>query len=737
MRHSLPAGPAPQARPLPPVAVDVLRASQLFEGLGDEDATALATAFEPASAQAGEHILREGDTGRDFFFVVSGRVRIVRAAFQIGALGPAEYFGEMELVATRPRAASIVAATDVELARLPWERYQSLTAASPNLALHLATRFLDHLSGTVMSVTEGLGRLVSARSLPRRARIVVRMGDVERDVRTGTRVGSLLPDRIDGRTVVAGLADRRPVSLTWNLSSDAALEPLTTAHWEGRRIMRHSLSLLLVEAAHHLEPAVDAHMDHAVGFAQRVRVTVPSGETLTSIAQRIEAEMTAIVERRTPLREEWWTVEEARAHLDAVGWVDASALLQTLRVSAVRLVSYGQVYAIRISPLLPHTGLVSEFRVIPDDDCLLLVYGTEAAQSVEEMARDPVSTEEAAHIAFEREMRAAVRHANETTWRQQRWLSTLGIESVGALNQACIKGSVTDIIRVSEGFHEKRISRIADEIHARERNVRVVCIAGPSASGKSTFIKRLDVQLEVNGIHPVGISLDNYYVDREKTPRDEHGELDFEAFDALQIDLLQDHIARLFAGETVKTARFDFQSGKSQPDGGAKLRLGPETVLLLEGIHGLNPALLDTSRSDEVFRVFVNPNAHLSFDHVTRVHASDMRLIRRIVRDRHQRGYHAAENLARWPSVRAGERKHIFPYQSHADAVFDSSLIFELSVLKVFAERYLLEVPQDAPVFTTAYRLLRMLDRFVTIYPDHVPPTSILREFIGGSGFEY
>jgi uridine kinase len=300
-----------------------------------------------------------------------------------------------------------------------------------------------------------------------------------------------------------------------------------------------------------------------------------------------------------------------------------------------------------------------------------------------------------------------------------------------------VRGSVPDLIRVSEGFQEKRLSAIADTIRDLGARASVVTIAGPSSSGKTTFIKRLRTQLQVNGIAPVELSLDDYYVDRDRTPRDAAGELDFEAFDALHVDLLREHLARLCAGERVRAARYDFKAGKSHEGGGKELQVGPGQVLMLEGIHGLNPRLHELVPGGRVFGVFVCPLAQLPFDRVLRVHASDVRLLRRIVRDRHTRNLEAAANIARWPSVRAGERKHIFPYQHLAHAVFDSSLIYELSVLKVYAQRYLLEVPPEHPSTTTAFRLLTLLDRFVTIYPDHVPPTSILREFIGGSGFEY
>jgi uridine kinase len=227
-------------------------------------------------------------------------------------------------------------------------------------------------------------------------------------------------------------------------------------------------------------------------------------------------------------------------------------------------------------------------------------------------------------------------------------------------------------------------------------------------------------------------------VDREKTVRDESGDYDFEALEALDLGLLQRTVGRLLAGELVATPRYDFKTGRSHQQGGPTLGLRQGDVLMLEGIHGLNPGLLgEIPLAGQVYRVFIHPATTLPFDRLSRVSATDLRLLRRIVRDRHQRGYGAAENILRWPSVQRGEQRHIFPFQGEADAIFDSSLIYEPAVLKVYAERYLLEVPQSHPAYATAYRLRLLIDRFVSIYPDHVPPTSMIREFIGGSGFEY
>jgi uridine kinase len=397
------------------------------------------------------------------------------------------------------------------------------------------------------------------------------------------------------------------------------------------------------------------------------------------------------------------------------------------------VVTFGHVHALRTDPIVPRTGMLSGFCVLAGGDGLVLVHGV-----VDDLAAAPRGKTVVAPTTGLTQAAATIVRRTETMMRDHvHWLETMGVTDVGELNHACIRGDVSQLIRVAEGFQEKRVGQIADAIAARRGRIKVVTIAGPSSSGKSTFIKRLRVQLLVDGIRPRDLALDDYYFERDALARDADGEADFEAFEALQVDLLQSHLSRLLGGEMVATARFDFRRGKSDPEGGPPIALEAGDVLLVEGIHGLNPRLLPSLSETEAFRVFVCPLAQLPFDRLSRVHASDLRLLRRIVRDRHGRDTDAASTIARWPSVRDGERRHIFAYQHHADEVFDSSLIYELSVLRVFAERYLLEVPQDHEAYTTAFRLLRLIDHFVTIYPDHVPPTSILREFIGGSGFEF
>jgi uridine kinase len=703
--------------------------------LGAGPAAALSAHFELDEVAPNQVLIEAGAAVRKLFLVLSGTARLLRGSEETGSVGPGDSVGELALIAARTRSATVIANTPMRVGCLTHERYEALRVARPELALALVEALLGCTADQLVEDVEARNVLVRERSLPRRTTVHVRIQGETSSVRLGTPIGELLPLTFQGAEVVAGLIDRKPVSLATPVSSDAELEPLTTASLEGQRLYRQSQALLLLEAARSVVPERTVRMAHSVGMGQRVTVAGTDPTLLPSLAVAIENKMRELVASDAPLREEWWTVDEARDYFKRVGWKDAAELLATWRDPAVPLVSYGEVYALSSGPLLSRTGRIEGFEVLVDRGGLLLMYGSRAAPRSVAPARLS-STEDSLSASLVSEALAVSQQTSLMTSDQEKWLATLGVSSVGAFNRMCIEGKVSELLRVSEGYQEKRISRIADEIAAREE-VRVVCIAGPSSAGKTTFIKRLSVQLQVNGLNPVPLSLDDYYCDREKTPRDASGDYDFEALEALQLDLLREHVDALLRGEEVRTARYHFPTGKSQPGGGPPIRLRPTDLLMLEGIHGLNPQLLGAALETGVFRVFVCPLAQLPFDALTRVHASDVRLVRRIVRDRHSRGHNAADTIQRWPSVRTGERRHIFAYQHHADAVFDSSLIYELAVLKVYAERYLLEVPETHPACSTAFRLLQFLDRFVTIYPDHVPPTSILREFIGGSGFEY
>ncbi|MGD8862484.1 MAG: cyclic nucleotide-binding domain-containing protein [Myxococcales bacterium] len=716
-----------------------LRRSPLLSGFGDGALQRLAGLLQPAAYDAGDRVVAEDEHERAMFFCLSGRARVERGGMELQTIEPGEHFGELALVADLPRAATVSARTRLVLGRLDHAAYLELHQVDPALGRELLERITGDTARRLSDVTDSVRHLMRERSTPRRRLLDVRVMGRARSVHPGTPVGQLLPREIDGHWVVAGLLDHKPVALSWGISASCAVEPLTTAHWEGQRIYRHSLALLMLEAAARQDPDARVILGHSVGFAQRVLLQCPDEARLGELARELAPEMKRIAADALPLIEEWWTVDEAREFFRDRGERNVDALLSTWREPAVPLVSFGKALCLRLGPLVPDAGRLSGFSIEQDAGGLLLLYGRHV--STREVPRDtlhPVSVPPPSMPPESRvaEARAVAQQTASMIGTQQPWLGVLAIDSVGAFNRTCIDGSVPELIRVNEGFHEKAIGQIADTIAERHPRVRIACIAGPSSSGKSTFIKRLRVQLKVNGITPVDLSLDDYYVDREATPRDARGELDFEALEALDLPLLAEHLAQLLRGETVRLPHYDFVRGKSRRDG-REVTLGPEHILLVEGLHGLNPRVLGDTPEDVAFRIFICPLGVLPFDRLSRVHASDLRLLRRIIRDRHHRGISAADNILRWPSVRRGERRHIFPYQQEADAVFDSSLVYELSVLRVYAERYLLEVPHDSPAYATAFRLLQLLDRFVAIYPDHVPPTSLIREFIGESGFEY
>ncbi len=316
-----------------------------------------------------------------------------------------------------------------------------------------------------------------------------------------------------------------------------------------------------------------------------------------------------------------------------------------------------------------------------------------------------------------------------------RWQNIIGISTVGDFNENVAKGFSTDIINVSEALQEKKISRIADEIASRS-DVRVVLIAGPSSSGKTTFCKRLSVQLLTCGIKPVQVSLDDYFVDRDKTPLDDKGDYDYESLYALDIPLINKQFNALFAGEEVIMPRYNFQTGKSEKNG-RRLKLDENNVLLVEGIHALNPKLTAHIPENQKFRVYASALTTILLDNHNYIPTTDNRLLRRIIRDYKYRGVTAQETIRRWPSVRAGENKWIFPYQENADMMFNTAMLFELAVIRTQAEPLLELVPENAEEYAEAYRLLKFLRYITPIQYRQLPPTSLLREFLGGSSFKY
>ena len=701
----------------------VLETCALLARLDPAGRASVQRCAERLELAAGDRIpLLHGERGL-LYLILSGEACLRREQLALRRLGPGDHFGVLAFfeVADRPEAVTFELPT--ALLRISPGCFDLLAAREPAVALGIAAALGASLAREMAHRTSEAVLFLQGRSLPRKASVTVHLGDGDLTVATGTTVRELLPREIDGAMVVAGLLGQKPVSLSTPVFLDTALAPLTIRHWEGRQIYANTLGLVLLEAAGRVAPHLPIRMGPSRGTHQVVQVG-DGGNDLAGLARRLTAEMERVCASDAPIRLEQWPTDEAAHHFRERGWDDAAKLLRTTRLATHRLVSCGELYALSMGPLLPSTGMLSGFRLTPGDEGLALELGEQDPR----LGAAPATP------------RARARRGGDggMVIDHQHWLAAMGVTSVGAFNELCINGQVTQLIRIAEGFQEKRIGRIADRIAAARDRIRIIAIAGPSSSGKTTFIKRLTVQLQIDGVNPVGLSLDDYYVDRVKTPRDASGGYDFEALEALDLARLQADVARLLAGEAVKSPRYDFKTGTSQAEGGPTVTLRPGDVLMLEGIHGLNPRLLgEVPGEGTLFRVFIHPATTLPFDRLTRVSATDLRLLRRIIRDRHQRGYSAADNIQRWPSVQAGERLHIFPHQVEADAVFDTSLVYEPAVLKVYAERYLLEVPPDHAAYPTALRLRHLVDRFVSIYPDHVPPTSLMREFIGGSGFEY
>jgi uridine kinase len=543
------------------------------------------------------------------------------------------------------------------------------------------------------------------------------------------RVRALLPSVPRGRVdrPLAAIFNRRLVSLSYELRGSGDLAWVTMADRTGWDVYRRTACLMMVEAARRLDPDLRLvlHQTHGDGLYHEVRRVDAErfGEIrpaeVRKLCKALEAGMREICREDLPVVVHRISVEESRDWLREQALEDKVNLLRTHWESSVRMVSCGGFADLFHAAMADATGVIRSFRVVPYSAGLLLRVPVRGSVKVQGPARVGKKLF-AAHV----ESRA--------------WIHKLGVANLGQLNALCVSGGIEDLVRVAEGVHEKQLARIADEIARRRGRVRVVLVAGPSSSGKTTFVKRLDVQLRVNGLQPVALSVDNFFVARARTPRDETGQLDFECLEALDLKLFN-HVLRdlLHYGEA-RVPRYDFHTGKPTSRATWKTqRLAPDEVLLIEGIHALNPALTLAVPLAQKFKIYISPLTQLSIDDHNRIFTSDTRLIRRITRDRRYRGYSAAETIHRWPMVRRGEMKHIFPYREQADALFNSALVYEHAVLRNYVERYLLEVDEHDDASQEAYRLLGFLRRVVPVLPDAVPHNSLLREFIGDSAFHY
>jgi uridine kinase len=530
----------------------------------------------------------------------------------------------------------------------------------------------------------------------------------------GTSVGEFLLKAEDDSSapIMAAIVNGDLRELTYSLQMDARIVPVTMEDADGARIYRRSLTFLLSATFANLFPHNHMTIDHSVtsgGYFCQVTDRQPLTKEELAAVNRHMREWIAQDEHFS--RQEV-SLEEAKLYFERKGYHDKVQLLSSRHKDYVTLYQLDDYRDYHQGYMVPSTGFLKWWEIVPAGDGFILHYPQRRLPTtIQPMPEYP-------------KLLAAFRQYGQ-------WLTRLGIGSVGELNQAIQEERSQAVILVSEALHEQNISEIARQISSRREHARVVLIAGPSSSGKTTFSRRLAVQLLALGLSPFALELDNFFVDREKTPRGEDGQYDFEALEALDLDLLGDNLSRLVAGKAVQLPKYNFKAGKGEI--GQTVQLSPEHIIILEGIHGLDPRLVPSSVGNQAYRIYVSALTQLNLDRHNRVSTTDTRLIRRIVRDTRERGYSAQQTISRWESVRRGEKKYIFPYQENADAMFNSALVYELSAIKPLAEPILRQVPHGTSEYIEAKRLLAFLEWFMPVDLELIPDNSILREFVGGS----
>jgi len=515
--------------------------------------------------------------------------------------------------------------------------------------------------------------------------------------------------------IVGAVVNGKLSELSNQITMDAQVHPITMEDADGMRFYRRSLTFLLESAFHDLHLDAILTVDHSVTsggyFCQVYRRSPLTAQELSVLEKRMrELVKDNIIFERLKV-----SLQEGIEIFNKKGYKDKVRLLTYRKKDYLTLYKLGDQLDYHHGYMVPSTGYLKWFDLVMMDDGFILRF----PRRKNPIVLQPVPKYYTLLNVFK---------------RYGGWLHRLGIDSVGALNDSIDQGQIRKIILVSEALHEQHIAEIAAQIEERSDSINVILIAGPSSSGKTTFSKRLTIQLLARGISPFPLEMDKYFVDRESTPRDEYGEWNFESIEAVNQENLSADIQRLIAGEEVQLPAYDFQTGTSSE--GEKVQLRPGQIIILEGIHGLNPDLLPGFPQDCAYRIYVSALTQLNLDRHNRVSTTDTRLIRRIVRDARERGYSAMDTINRWESVRRGEKQFIFPFQDNADAMFNSALVYEMSALKSFAEPILRQVPQSSQARIEAKRLLAFLEWFLPIDIHMIPDNSILREFMGESNLK-
>lgn len=512
--------------------------------------------------------------------------------------------------------------------------------------------------------------------------------------------------------IVGAIVNGELRELTFPIKIDSRVAPVTMGDADGMRIYRRSLTFLLETAFDLVFPEAGLIVDHSVasgGYYCHVTGREPLNEQDLA---KLEASMHALVKADKPFLRKEIPLAEAIEIFRKDGALDKVRLLMYRKKDYLTVYQLDAHRDYHHGYMVPSTGHLRWFGLMITGNGFTLRFPRRHAPTT--LLPPP---------EYPKLLKTFLQYGE--------WLNRLGIDNVGALNEAIQGNRSREVILVTEALHEQRVNEVAALIAARSKDIRVIMIAGPSSSGKTTFSKRLSIQLLARGLSPFPLELDSFFVDREQTPRDENGDYDFESVKALDRQRLSDDLSRLIAGQQVTLPHYDFLTGRSTP--GDTIQLSPEDIIILEGIHGLNPELLPGFPAGQTFRIFASALTQLNLDHLNRVSTTDTRLIRRIVRDARERGYSATATIQRWESVRRGEKRYIFPYQENADVMFNSALVYELSALKPLAEPLLRQVQFGQPEYVEAKRLLAFLEWFLPLESDLIPDNSIIREFIGGS----
>jgi len=515
--------------------------------------------------------------------------------------------------------------------------------------------------------------------------------------------------------LVAVRANNEIIPIPTRLEVNVLLEPITLDSAEGAMIYRRSLSFLLAVAGRELFAERNLVVGHSLGNGYYYAFSDEHSLSLQEL-RNLETRMREIVQEDLPIHFRFLSYADALAVFEQNGQTDTALLMEQMNAAKVSVNECRGFLDLSIAPLVPRTSLLTSFELMSYENGFLLRYPAVGSGTVAPFEDSP--------------------RIFSVYKEYKKWGRIVGISCVGHLNRLVAKKEIKSFIQIAEAFQSRKLYDVADRIYERRESVKVILIAGPSSSGKTTTAKRLSILLKVMGLEPLAIGLDDYYVGRARTPKDAKGEPDYECLEALDVEYLNEQLLALFRGEEVELPLFDFKIG-ARRESGRKIRMGRRTVLIIEGIHGLNDALTSQIDKEQKFKLYVSALTQLNLDDHNRVPTSDNRLIRRMVRDYQFRSHDAMQTIKMWSNVQAGERKHIFPYQNGADVAFNSALDYELSVLKVYAEPLLRSVKPTMGEYAEASRLLGFLENFTTIPPQYVPGQSILREFIGESEFKY